>query len=320
MSQIRNAIVFKASLPSVEALAAHLAEMPFKPIGETLVASHGFIPNSITAELVTPLEGGLSFTFRRDEKILPAVAVRAAIAEAVAAVEEEQDCVLEGDELGKLEEEIRSRLIGKALHGSRVVTCFYHTDSRILFVPTTNRRLANTALGALVQACGVVETSTIHISELKHGLTSRLRDYFEGELPDAFGGFRLGDAVLMKGKAGTVSVDLDNLDHARQAVIDALSLELSVERLQLVREQVAFKLTKEFRLCGITFLAEPTEEELEAQSDWDAAFRWRHERAVQMLQLVDVIEQLCLVFRYQENNPGPEKSAKGGSVEQGGKA
>jgi recombination associated protein RdgC len=312
MSLIRNAIVYKASLPSAEALAMHLGELPFKPIGESFAHSQGFVPNPVTAELVTPLAGGLSFTFRRDDKILPALAVQSAIAAEVAAAEEGLEYPLEGDELSAVEERVYAELVGKALHGTRMVTGFYHPESRMLVLPTTNRKLAGSIVGALVQACGVVETSTIHVSDVKHGLTSRLGAYFRDDLVEVFDGFTLGDSVLMKGKAGTVSFDLDKLESARRGVQDALDSELIVERLQLVREQVAFKLTANFHLRSIDFLGEPTEAEMDEAADWDAPYRWRHEAGVQLIQVVDVMEQLCKLFNYQEKKPlGGEQVPQG---------
>lgn len=314
MNLIRNAIVYKAGLPSADALSKHLADLPFRPVGDSFVSSDGFIPNSTTAELVTPIEGGLAFTYRRDEKILPKAAVRSAIAAVVEAAEQDIDHPMEAEELAKLEERVRDDLISKALHGTTVVTCFYHYQSRTLVVPTTNKKLAGYVVGALVQACGAVETSTIHVSDVKGGLTSRLDRYFNCSDEDAFDGFKLGDSAVMTGKAGKVSFDLDNLYTASRSVSEALAAGLMAERLELVREQVVFRLTHNFHLRCIQFLGELTEDELEAQDDWDAAFRWRNEAAVQLLQVVDVVEQLCTLFGYQEK---PANTLGGEEVPQG---
>ncbi|HEY6612713.1 MAG TPA: recombination-associated protein RdgC [Pseudomonas sp.] len=321
MKIITNAIVYKATLPEAAALVEHLAEMPFHAIPENLIASNGFIPTAATGELVTPLAGGLCFTLRRDEKILPSKAVSAAIAAEVERVEAElseeagEPVKVEGDDYKALKERVRDELIAKALHTSTVTTCFYHADSRLLIVPVTNKKLAATIIGALVQACGAVETTTIHVSDVKGGLTTRLQRYFGDGETGAFEGFKLGDSVVMKGDMGKASFDLENLDHGKQGVLESLGKGLIAERLELVRnDAVSFRLTHQFDLRRIEFLGELSEEQAEEQEDWDFAYRWRHEAAVQMALLADVLQALCDLFGYQEperTEPEGEPSDEG---------
>ncbi|EFA0148247.1 recombination-associated protein RdgC, partial [Escherichia coli] len=68
---IKSAIIFKAELPSAEALSKHLSECLFTDILESHYFSCGFIPNIVTNEVVTPIEGGFLLSYRIDEKILP---------------------------------------------------------------------------------------------------------------------------------------------------------------------------------------------------------------------------------------------------------
>lgn len=306
MKLIRNAIVYKASLPAAQVLATHLQEMPYSPIPEHLLASHGFVESSATGELVTPLEGGMAFTFRRAEKILPAGAVRAAVDAEIERVEAElseqagEQVHMDDDDLNAIKDRVLADLVGKALHTASTVTCFYHAESRFLVVPTTSKRLASIIVVALVEACGAVETTTINISDVKGGLTSRLVSYFGEDNTAAFEGFSLGDSVVMKGEAGKASFDLENLDHAKLGVSEALRGGLVAERLELVRnDAVSFRLTHQFSLRCIEFLLEPTDEQVEEQDGWDSAYRWRHEAAVQLALIVDALNALCDLFGYQ---------------------
>lgn len=71
LSKLRNAIVYRATLPSIEAVEGHLQELPYSELTETEFARASFVPNPITGELVTPITGGYAIVIRRDEKIIP---------------------------------------------------------------------------------------------------------------------------------------------------------------------------------------------------------------------------------------------------------
>lgn len=298
MNLIKNAVVFSAELPANELLAQHLEELLFKPVGETFVSSAGFIPNLATAELLTPIEGGCSLTVRYDEKILPKASVKAAVKAAQEASAEELERELTEDEAGAISERVTCDLIKTALIKTTIVNAFYHSEKKFLIVATTSKQLAQTVISLLIKACGAVRTQTIHVSDIKGGLTTRLTNYLDGK-EGAFDGFKLGESCVLKEKASKASFDMENLDAARQGLIEGLSSGMRVERMELVHQSVAFKLTNDFSLRGIEFLGELTEAELEQRDGWDGAYLWRMEAAIQLLQLVATIEALCLLFNYQ---------------------
>lgn len=299
MKIITNAIVFKADLPRIDLLAKHLEELPFEPVGETFVSRAGFIASKITGELVTPIEGGLTFTLRYDEKILPPAAVRAAIAEYLATLIAEKGGELTEDEAKAAAERIRADLIAKALVKSTVVNAFYHVVDRLLIVPTTSKSLAQQVIHNLIKVCGSVTTHTIHVNNIKGGLTTRLRNYLDG-VEDAFDGFKLGESCLLRHKSNKASFDLDNLDAARLGIAESLNAEMEVERMALVHGTMGFKLTKDFHLRAIQFLGELTEDEQLEREDLDGPAMWRTEAAVQLLQLAAAVKALCDLFGYKE--------------------
>lgn len=304
MKIIKNAIVFKAELPRIELLAQHLQELPFEPLGETFIWRAGFIPNQVTGELVTPIEGGLSFTLRYDEKILPKASVKAAIAEALAAEQEALGRELDEDEAGAVAERVKTALVANALVKTTVVNAFYSEAERFLVIATANKKLASIVVTELIKACGSITTTTIHISDIKGGLTARLRKYLIVD-SRAFEGFTLGDSCLLKHKRNKASFDLDNLDDARKGLIEALDAEMQVERLELVHGEMSFKLTKDFHLRGLEFFGELTEDELAERADLDAAMLWRTEASVQLLQLAAAIRALCDLLGYKEPETKP---------------
>lgn len=304
MNLIKNAIVYRATLPTAEALAEHLAEKPFTPVLESHYSSSGFIAHPTTEELVTTFAGGFAFRLRRDFKPVSKSAIKLALAEQVAARAAELGRDLTKEEADELLVGITTEVLKNTLPERAELDAFYHIESRTLLLPTTNRDMANAMLAQLIEACGAVETSTIHVSDVKGGLTTRLRNYFEQDDKEAFAGFSIGDSVLMKGKQGRASFDLDNLDHARLGVIEALNGEMQAERLELCHaDAVNFKLTKEFQLRGISYLGDEREEEPEFDT---AADLWRHTAGVQTLLLVATVNALCDLFGYQEKDAAAE--------------
>lgn len=306
MKLISNAIVYQADLPTLELVAQHLAEFPFEPVGPSFVSRAGFIENKATGELVTPIEGGFSFTVRIDEKILPKAAVRRAQDDAVREYCEQHDITaeqLDEDTNGYIRESTLSRLIENALIKTTVISAFYSAEHKFLIVPTTSKLVAGTVIHLLIQAVGSVKTSTIHVADIKGGLTARMKKHLLGD-DEAFGGFEIGQSLLLKGvaeaKSDKLKIDMGDLDLAKAAMTEALEERaMRIETMELVRNGVRFKLTDDFRLRGIDFEGELTEEEEEQREEADAAYLWRVEAAAQLVQLVDTIIALCDLFEYK---------------------
>jgi recombination associated protein RdgC len=306
MNLIKNAVVFSAELPPLDLMINHLAEIPFAPVGETFLSRAGFIANSTTAELVTPIEGGYSFTVRLDEKMLPKAAVRRAMDDAIQAYADEHELIvadLDEDLVGLLSEQTMQKLIANALIKTSVVHCFYSEAAQYLIVPTTSKDLAQTVMSLLIKAVGSVKTSTIHVSNIKGGLTTRLKNFLgvDGEpgIEEAFDGFKLGASCLLKFKSDKAKFDMGDLTAASAGLREALNAEMEVELMELIHQGVAFKLTHDFKLRGVQFLNELTEDEQEKLEEADSAFAWRLVAATQLLQVVALIDALCNLFEYK---------------------
>jgi recombination associated protein RdgC len=306
MNLIKSAVIFSAELPSRDLMLNHLAEIPFAPVGEVMISRAGFIPNATTAELVTPIEGGYSFSVRQDEKHLPKAGVNRAVSDVIQAYADEHELLvadLDEDLVGLLTEQTMEKLIANAMIKTTVVHCFYSEEAQFLIVPTTSKPLAQTVMSLLIKAVGSVKTSTIHVSNIKGGLTTRLKNFMgmDGEDGDetAFDGFKLGASCLLKFKTDKAKFDMADLTSARAGLVEALDAEMEVELMELIHHDVAFKLTHDFKLRGIQFLAELTEDEQANREGADGAFIWRLEAATQLLQVVALIEALCGLFEYK---------------------
>lgn len=304
MKLIKNAIVYAATLPSAADLAVHLAERPWSPILETQLSQASFVPVKITKELVTQFDGGYCFSLRLDEKILPTSIVRAKADERIARVEAATGARMKKIERIAIYENTLSDLAKTALVKTAVITAFYNTRDNYLIVPVTSSKLANVVIGTLIQVVGSVKTTTIHISDIKNGLSTRLKAHLAEEKDlRAFesAGFKIGEQVnLQKAGGEKVNYKLESLDSVAVAIIDRLDNGFTVNALSLESNGVEFKLTQDFTFKQIAFPAPA-----EAEEGDDGVFLWCQDAAVQVLMFSAIIRDLCDLLGYQPPETEP---------------
>lgn len=308
MKLLSNLIAYKTTLPDAAAMAGHLAEKPFTPVLETFVSSCGFIPFPGFDLPIKEFAGGYAFRFRLDAKAISKKGLRLEQDEQIAAKEKELERALTKEEREDIKDAVLSETVKNALPERTELTAYYHPESRFLLIPTTNKNLASMVISKLVEACGSITTTTIHVSGVKSGLTSRLNDYFIGGNERAFEGFSVGDSAVMKGERGKASFDLENLAHAREGLIEALRGGMQAERLELVHaDVVSFRLTKDFHLRTIEFIDQPPSDD---EPEWESVEeQWQHEAGAQVLLLVALLEALCDLFGYEE--PAAHEASEG---------
>jgi recombination associated protein RdgC len=297
-THLKNAIVFKAELPNAKDLETHLLERPFEELPENMLSRSGFVPNAFTGELVTQFVGGYAFTLREDSKVLPMNLVRAEATRIVKEAEKNSGSRLKKAERDAIAEQTLALMCKKALVESSYVTCFYHLDEKLLIVPTASKSMARMIVGVLVHVVGTVKTTTIHISDIKHGLTTRLKNHLEGQ-PAAFGELLLGNLVELKRKgqkSQKVSYQLDDLVAGKSGLIEALENKLEVHSIRFEHGEIEFKLNDEFQFNSINFASDPEYDSSELE---DTAHIWRHEASVQLLELVAAITHICDLLGYK---------------------
>lgn len=290
---IKSATIYKADIPLSAALADHLAEHKYHEIQPHESRSIGFVPaHSGTQELVSEFPGGIAFRVHIDEKIIPAGVIKKAVDKEVARVLDE-----EGRKVGKKERaEIRSdvlfELTRTAFSKTTIITCFHHTGSEYLIVPTTNRRLCDLIVTLLVTAVGSIKTQTINVSSVKHGLTARLKKWLAYDT-DAFGNFQpCGEAALTQDKR-KLTVKMGDLQSAESALNEAMSASFEVRSLGFAYNPnlTQFRLTDDFKLKGIEFCHEPSDED-----DLFAA-----EAAIEVAAIREIIGELAEMLEYKES-------------------
>lgn len=294
---IKSATVFNAELPSAENLRTHFeGDLFIEPLA-TQAISLGFVPRTEGGTLVSEFTGGVAFTVRIDQKILPGSVVKAAAAVKAKALEVET-----GRKVGKKwMREIRLRteeeLLARALIRTQVITCFHHTATNMLVIPMTNKSLVQRIVSLLVNSVGSVKTTTINVANVKGGLTKRLKDWVMGDI-GAFGGLDPVNEVQLEQGERKVTVRMSDLDASRAALTEALGQDHGVKALGLqFASGLELKLTDDFKFRGIV---SPTPEVVEGEEKDDALDTFHEQAAIELADLTDAITFLCEMFGYKE--------------------
>lgn len=308
MSYIKNAIVYKATIPSNAAdLHNHLAEKPFTPPLSTQSGSSGFVPPfDEGCSLVREFTGGMVFTLRHDEKIIPSSAVNAEVKAHVRKLAAEQGRRISKAERADIKDVIYAEMCAKALVRTTQINCFYHRDSKFLIVATSSKKMADIATSLLVHAVGSVTTETIHVSDVKGGLTARLKAWLpdpdnevDGDI-DAFGAFEpCGEVSMVDAAKQKISVKVESLNSTENALRDAIKGGYSVTSMRLEKCGLSFRLTSDFHLRAIDIPTTLVPDAVEVDIEWE------------VINAVDFIHDLCKMFSYK----APEQSAEATEAE-----
>ena len=302
---IKSATVYSAELPATEHLEQHLQENTFTEMTDLQIRAVGFV--AFDSGLYTAqFPGGVAFKVRIDEKIIPASQVEKETERL--ALETQR---LTGRKPGKKErKELKDAallsLAPRAFPRTAVVTCFYERGTQYLIVPTTSKKLSDTITSTLVHAVASMKTTTINVSDVKKGLTARMKNWLDND-DEAFGEFSpSGDAALAIEKR-RLTVKMGNLQAAREGLQEAISKGFGVTSLGLqhIDSGVEFRLTDNFKFKGIVFVHDP------AQGDEDLFVA---EAAIEVSSFSKVVTELCAMMAYQEPGEG-----EGGDAEEGGK-
>lgn len=293
MKLIRNAIVYSVELPSAENLRTNLETMPFIEPQLSESGSSGFVDVDPMGELVAQFTGGYAFAMRHDAKVIPSSAVQAEVKKRAADIE-----LLQGFKPGRIQtreikEGVMAEFTAKALIRSATVICFYDANKKFLIVPTSSANVADLVIRNLILATGSIKTSTIHISDLKQGLTTRLKGWIDGDAL-AFGDFEPCDSVTLKRDREKISIARQSLDNAQDAMIEAMTAGFTVEQMRFnYKGAYSFGLTDGFRIKSIDEEVRVPEQN-ETQQD-----AFLHEASVQLLSLSSILTNLCDLFGYQ---------------------
>jgi len=302
---IKAARLYSAKFPAVDLVAGHLQEKQFSELMNLELHGAGFVPVPESGEFVAKFHDGFAFAVRMDRKVIPPSAVKAETQKLVDAIEKAQGYKPGKKQRRELKEQALDSLIPRALVKTTVLPVFYYEPANLLIVPTSSKAAADTVTGLLVQAIGSVEFTSLHVAEVKHGLTTRLsawlglgQDEDDADPDFAFGTeFEPGDTVtlarkLEAGRADKLVVQIDGLQQARDAIREALAAKFAVTAIRLSSAGVDFTLTHDFDLRGLAYEVPPDDE--------SGASAWEHEAAVETMLVARVVRSLLELLSYKE--------------------
>lgn len=288
MKIIKAASIYKATLPESANLAIHLEEKAFIEMQPSEAQSIGFVPRE-SGELVTEFPGGFAFQVRVDEKIIPGPAVSAEVRKRAKAIQTQYGRKPGKKEIKEIKDEVILCFRLTALTRTAIIPCFYCVEKEYLIIPTTSKKMCDLITSVLIHAVGSVKTQTIHVSDAKQGLTTRLQSWLNGD-NDAFGKFHPEGDVKLKTLGETLTIKMGSLQTANKGLQEAISKGFVVESIGLSWDATGFRLTSDFRFQSISFGVEPPEEDTDL---------WVHEASVQVLNLSAVLTELCDMLGYK---------------------
>ena len=300
MFEIKNANVYKAQLPeNYKVMESHLQELPFSPLLGTELSKDSFVANPVTGELVTPFAGGYSFTMRHDEKVIPPSAIKEAVDTRVSELERDLGKKVGRKDKALIKDAVMMELLPRAFAKTKHLNCFYLPVNSILIIDSASATLASSVVRRLVQVCGSVKTTTIHISDIKNGLATRLKRYVcNGEF-DAFGStsMTVGSEIKLSNPSTGETIQYSGIDPITSDQLENnLSDGFIVERVGFnFSNTVFFTLNSQFRIGSMSWGEIKVDDE-----EADSAFVWRHEASVMSHIIASIVGILCASLEYKD--------------------
>lgn len=303
---MKNIITFRAELPTAKALAEHLLELPFTELEENDFSRTGFVPNPVTQELVSTFEGGYSVCLQYDEKILPAAAVKSEVDKRVAAIEESDGRAVKRKEREQIKDMVLNELVKRALSRSTLIYAYYHIESRYLYVVTSSKDLSQRLVHCLLKCVGSIKTETINVTDVKHGLTTRLTALINGGNERyTFGEFEVGDSCKLVRKFDKEDKETINYTGVMVKYCDELLVRLGdgfgVESLALNIQGLSFKLNLDFQMKSLAWAGDE-----DTEQDEDLVQAWMDDAATKVFILNHASSLLVQMLEYREEDKEKE--------------
>lgn len=286
----RNLLVYTfpdAAKWSDEALQEALAQHPFRPCGHQDTQTLGWVsllPGS--GQLVHSAGDCALICLRRQQKILPAAAVREQLDERIAKIEQDEGRKVFRRERLQLREEITDTLLPRAL--TRSSRCHAYIDRRRgqLLIDSGNRNAAEELLNLLRECLGSLAVVPLN-SAIAPG--SAMTSWLHGNAPPE--GFQLGRHCELKDPASPSNViRARDQDLVGEELMRHLEAGKQVTKVNLSwRDAIEVGLGEDLSLKGLKFSDALRED---ADQGEDAAARLDQGFAVMSLELGHFVDAL----------------------------
>lgn len=298
---IKNAIVYRAQLPDSIHMIRHLQGREPRPLQDFEAARVSFA--TATAGGISPaatFHGGYWIRMQVDEKVVPASIVKQETDKEVERIKQENGIKkMHLAERTEIKERVYLSMLETALVKTSFVRAYYHVGSQLLFVDTPTKKRAGQLLDALIKLTESVKTTTIHISDVAKGITTRLHDLVAGVSDEPFGPFTVRDTVkLVRTDERITFVDYDVANS--HEIQELLVKGFEVAEIKLDYNGHEFKLTGDFKFKGFTWSKIEDTGEDEVEREINRAFD-------EVVILVEIIEHLCGMMEYTLPEAGADQ-------------
>lgn len=298
MRFIKNAIVYWLELPDIEDFESEILINEFTEIEPFESRSIGFAPIAHTDELVSAFVDGYGFSIRIDEKVVPASAVKRETTRLAGEFEDMHGYKPGRRMMREFKEEATDTLVRKALTKTTTVNCYYDTYKNYLYVPVASKARADLVTSLLIKSVGSIKAQTIYVSSLRHGLTTRLKSWMDGDW-EVFGDMEPAGEAWLRKDSERVTFNLSSLDDLDDGTNQALNQGFDVTALRLNRHGVSFRLTDEFHLRQIKLDEGESQVVNEGHEGMSEDEYWAHTAATEVFLLRGVMDALCEMFEYK---------------------
>lgn len=271
MKQItRNLMTYTAEVhASVEELEERLPH--FATLGEHQRQSSGFvnvIPDQGARVLKVP--GGWAICMREDTKGVPAEEVNKAANEKVAAIQEATGRKVGKKELREIKADVIHDLLPRAFARQKLTYVLYSERTQRLFVNTGSQKAADLVMTHLVECLKSLKTSTVHVSEPKMGLTTRLKNWLDdADSDDCFGPLEPTTEVVMKGNDRKWAIKAESLLSVADTLREAINGHATVDSIGFTAGTgVTFRITAALRVKGVKHRVAEDDKDTEISHCW----------------------------------------------------
>lgn len=306
MTMIKNAIVLKALLPEIALLREQLAAADWGPIADTEFYRAAFVP-ALADDMIAEFPSGFALCLRCEEKIVPKGTIAEAVFKRVTELETERGELLDDEERDQLNADVSMEICKKAFVKTKHIRAFYHVESEFLFIDTTSPGDVSRFMDTLVKLAGKVQTVTIHISGVKNGVTTRLKQLIAAEVGNEarpFGQLEADDMARIRrqiapGEPIEVITYKGTWLAENDEVLAQLADGFEVEEIGLSYPPAAmsFRLTHQFRFKGIDFTPQEPDEN---GGEVDDIHDWRMNAMREVEGMMGVVNELCELMEYEQ--------------------
>lgn len=195
-------------------------------------------------------DGSWMLHFKYAERKISKPALTQATAKRVSEIEHEENRELNKDECTQIRDAILSKMLSVAPVVETPVKLFYQGVTQYLVCDTP--KLSGAAFSMLAKLIGSLSTETVHVPEIKNTLAQNLLKALKADGDLAIGRFGYGSKLYLKSADSERKANYTE-DYYHDHVRELLEEDFKVMLVRLESRGMAFDLTHDFKIKGITF-------------------------------------------------------------------